>query len=59
MSGPAERCNKVVKLGEKFEVIATNIMDDQMFIASPVVAAGDLLLRSQDQLFCISQSPLK
>jgi outer membrane protein assembly factor BamB len=49
----------VVKMGEKFEVIATNIMDDQMFIASPVVAAGDLLLRSQDQLFCISQSPLK
>lgn len=46
----------VVRMGEKFEVLATNVMEDQMFIASPVVAAGDLLLRSQNQLFCISAS---
>lgn len=43
----------VVRMGEKFEVLATNVMEDQMFIASPVVAAGDLFLRSQNQLFCI------
>ncbi|MEP7274570.1 MAG: PQQ-binding-like beta-propeller repeat protein, partial [Acidobacteriota bacterium] len=46
----------VIKMGEKFEVIATNVMEDQIFIASPVVALGDLLLRSQNQLFCISGS---
>lgn len=44
----------VVRMGEKFEVIATNPMEDQMFIASPVVVAGELFLRSQNQLFCIN-----
>lgn len=49
----------VIRMGEKFEVIATNIMEDQMFIASPVVAAGELFLRSQNQLFCINERPSK
>jgi outer membrane protein assembly factor BamB len=49
----------VLKMGEKFEVIAQNTMEDQIFISSPIAVAGDLLLRSQNQLFCISESNSK
>lgn len=45
----------VVKMGEKFEVIATNHLTDQIFIATPVIAAGELYLRGQNTLFCISE----
>ncbi|PYP87338.1 MAG: hypothetical protein DMF61_10000 [Blastocatellia bacterium AA13] len=44
----------IVKMGERFEVLATNTLDDQMFVASPVVAEGELFLRSKTHLFCIS-----
>ena len=44
----------VLKMGEKFEVIATNTLTDQVFIATPVIAAGELFLRGQNTLFCIS-----
>ena len=43
----------VLRMGEKLEVIATNTLSDQVFIASPVIAGGDLFLRSQNTLFCI------
>jgi outer membrane protein assembly factor BamB len=46
----------VLRMGEKFEVIATNTLKDQVFIATPVIAAGELFLRGQNQLFCISQT---
>ncbi|MFN7936440.1 MAG: PQQ-binding-like beta-propeller repeat protein [Bryobacteraceae bacterium] len=45
----------VVKMGEKFEVLATNTMADQMFIASPIIVDGSLYLRGQNTLFCIRQ----
>lgn len=45
----------VMKMGEKFEVIATNHLTDQIFIATPVIAAGELFLRGQNTLFCISE----
>jgi len=45
----------ILKMGEKFEVIATNALEDQVFIASPVIAVGDLFLRGQNHLFCIGQ----
>lgn len=45
----------VLRMGEKFEVIATNTLQDQMFIATPVIAAGELFLRGQNKLFCISE----
>ncbi len=45
----------VVKMGEKYEVLATNTMADQTFIASPVVVDGSLYLRGQNTLFCIRQ----
>lgn len=45
----------VLKMGEKFEVLATNTMTDQMFIATPAIYGGELFLRSQNRLYCISQ----
>ena len=45
----------VLKMGEKFEVIATNHLTDQIFIATPVIAAGELYLRGQKTLYCISE----
>jgi hypothetical protein len=42
-------------MGEKFEVIATNTLEDQMFIATPVIAGGEIFLRGQNHLFAISQ----
>jgi outer membrane protein assembly factor BamB len=44
----------IVKMGEKFEVLATNTLEDQVFIASPVMVGGDIFLRSQNRLYCIS-----
>jgi outer membrane protein assembly factor BamB len=44
----------VVKMGEKFEVLATNTMTDQMFIATPAIYGGEIFLRSQNRLYCIS-----
>lgn len=45
----------VLKMGEKYEVITTNHLTDQIFIASPVIAASELYLRGQNTLFCISE----
>jgi outer membrane protein assembly factor BamB len=44
-----------VKLGEQFEVLATNTLKDQSFIATPAVAGNEIYLRSQSTLFCIRQ----
>ena len=30
-------------------------MGDEMFVSSPVIVDGDLFLRSQDELFAISE----
>ncbi len=45
----------ILKMGEKYEVLATNTLEDQMFIASPVILNGEIFLRSQNTLFCISE----
>lgn len=45
----------VIKLGTEFEVVSANSMGDEMFVSSPVVVDGDLFLRSQDELFAISE----
>jgi outer membrane protein assembly factor BamB len=49
----------VVKMGETFEVLATNTMPDQVFISSPVIAGGSIYLRSQDALYCIRDGGAK
>ena len=43
----------VVKAGEKFEVLATNTLADQMFIATPAIMDGAIYLRGQKTLFCV------
>ena len=45
----------VLKMGDKFEVTATNTLADQIFIASPVIVGGEIFLRGQNTLFCISE----
>jgi len=45
----------VLRMGEKFEVLATNTMPDQMFIATPAITGGEIFLRSKTTLFCISK----
>jgi outer membrane protein assembly factor BamB len=45
----------VVRMGETFEVLATNTMTDQVFIATPAIAGGEIFLRSKTTLFCIRQ----
>jgi outer membrane protein assembly factor BamB len=45
----------VLRMGEKYEVLATNTMTDQMFIATPAIQDGEIYLRSQTTLFCISE----
>lgn len=44
----------VVKMGPEFEVIATNTLKDQIFIASPAIVDGEIFLRGQSTLFAIS-----
>jgi len=44
----------VLSMGEQYEVLATNTMKDQMFIATPAISQGEIFLRSQTHLFCIS-----
>jgi outer membrane protein assembly factor BamB len=46
----------VLKLGRTYEVLATNRMDEEMFIASPIVIGREIFLRSQDRLYCIAET---
>ena len=43
----------VVRMGSRFEVLATNTMHDQSFIASPVIVDGTIYLRSRTHLSAI------
>ena len=45
----------VVKTGDTHEILATNTLTDQSFIASPVAVGNDLYLRSRTHLFRISR----
>ncbi|HYK92383.1 MAG TPA: PQQ-binding-like beta-propeller repeat protein [Acidobacteriota bacterium] len=45
----------VLRMGEKFEVLATNTMPDEMFIATPAIAGGEIFLRSQKRLYCVHE----
>lgn len=45
----------VVKTGNQFEVLATNTLTDQSFIASPIAIGNELYLRSRTHLFRISE----
>lgn len=43
----------VVRMGPTFEVLATNTMPGESFIASPAIAHGEIYLRSERTLFAI------
>jgi outer membrane protein assembly factor BamB len=43
----------VVKMGETFEVLATNTMPGETFIATPAIANGEIYLRSKARIYCI------
>jgi outer membrane protein assembly factor BamB len=44
----------VIKLGGRFEIVATDTLADHMFVAAPAVAKGEMFLRSKTHLFCVS-----
>lgn len=43
----------VIKAGEKFEVLATNKLDEK-FDASPALVGGELYLRGHEHLYCLA-----
>lgn len=45
----------VVRMGDHFEVLATNTLENQSFIASPVIVDGTIYLRSRTHLFAIGK----
>jgi outer membrane protein assembly factor BamB len=45
----------VVRMGDRFEVLATNTFEDQSFIASPVIVDGTIYLRSRTRLFAVGR----
>ncbi len=50
----AENVVMVIKAGEKFEVLASNKVNDN-FHASPVIVGNDLILRGFNALYCFSE----
>ena len=44
----------VVKMGPEFELLATNVLEDAIFVATPAVAGGEIFLRSHNSLYRIS-----
>lgn len=44
----------VIKDGDKFEVLATNRLDEK-FDASPAIAGNELFLRGHDHLYCLAE----
>lgn len=45
----------VVKMSDKFEVVANNKMTDEFFIATPAIADGEMYLRGRKSLYLIRQ----
>ena len=43
----------VIKASDKFELVATNVLDDK-FDASPAIAGNELLVRGRQSLYCIA-----
>ncbi|MHC4991395.1 MAG: outer membrane protein assembly factor BamB family protein [Planctomycetota bacterium] len=44
----------VVSAGTELQVLTTNHLTDQFFVASPVIVDGEIYLRSRERLYCIS-----
>ena len=46
----------VVKMGEKFEVLATNTMPNEIFIATPAISGGEIFLRGKTRSTASAQA---
>lgn len=46
----------VLRMGEKYEVLATNTLADETFIATPAITGGEIFLRSRKRLYCIHEN---
>lgn len=46
----------VVGMGPEFEVLATNTIEEEFFMASPVIVDGEIFLRGRNKLYAISDS---
>ena len=44
----------VIPAGPEFEIVATNSLNE-MALATPAVAGGNLLIRTQSKLYCFSE----
>ena len=44
----------VVRMGPTFELLGTNTLENAVFVATPAIVGGEIFLRSQDTLYCIS-----
>ena len=40
-------------MGPRFELLATNTLEDTVFVATPAIVGGEIILRSQDGLYSI------
>jgi outer membrane protein assembly factor BamB len=49
----------VLRMGDRYEVLATNTFDNQSFIASPAIVDGTIYLRSRTHLFAIGGKALE
>ncbi len=45
----------VLKMGKEYEVLATNTMTDEFFVATPAFAGEEIFLRGKNTLYCISE----
>ena len=50
----AENICLVIKAGEKFEILSSNVLNDN-FHASPVIVDNELILRGFNSLYCFSE----
>ena len=41
-------------MGPTFELLGTNTLENAVFVATPAIVGGEIFLRSQDTLYCIS-----
>ena len=44
----------VVKMGPTYEALATNTIEDEYFMGSPIIVDGEIFLRGQNKLYAIS-----
>ena len=46
----------LVRLGEEYEVSATNHLEGQFYVSSPVAVGGELFLRGPSELICVAEA---